>query len=163
MNEHFAIPAVGAIIEKEEDGVLYLLMQTRQKENDHGTNGLLEFPAGKLREYESLFAALRREVKEETGLNVTAIAGTEHTFSTDVDGHLTLCAEPFCINQNLSGAYSILLNVFLCKAEGELLESSDESRHIQWMKADEVRTLLLTQPERFFLISVNPLKKFFGI
>jgi len=163
MNEHFAIPAVGAIIEKEEDGVLYLLMQTRQKENDHDTNGLLEFPAGKIREYESIFAALRREVKEETGLDVSAIAGTEHTFSTDVDGQLTLCAEPFCINQNLSGAYSILLSVFICKAEGTLLSESDESKQIQWMKATDVLYLLQTQPERFFLMSVNPLKKFFGI
>lgn len=163
MNEHFAVPAVGAIIEKEENGVLYLLMQTRQKENDRDTNGLLEFPAGKLREYESMYAALRREVLEETGLTVTAIAGTEHTFSTDVDGHLTLCAEPFCINQNLSGAYSILLSVFICKAEGQLLSESDESKNIQWMKAADVRELLLKDPERFFLMSVNPLKKFFGI
>lgn len=163
MKETFAIPAVGAIIEKEEDGVLYLLMQTRQKENDHNTNGLLEFPAGKVREYESLFVALRREVKEETGLNLTAIAGSERTFSTDVNGQLTLCAEPFCLNQNLNGAYSILLSVFLCRAEGELLEGSDESCQIQWMRADDVLSLLLSQPERFFLMSINPLKKYFGI
>ena len=163
MNERFAVPAVGAIIEKEENGTLYLLMQTRQKENDHGTNGLLEFPAGKVREYESLFVALRREVKEETGLNITAIAGSDRTFSTDVDGHLTLCMEPFCLNQNLSGAYSLLLSVFLCRAEGELLSDSDESCHIQWMKASDVLALLLSQPEHFFLMSVNPLKKYFGI
>lgn len=39
--------------------------------------GLWEIPAGKIREYENIYSALRREVKEETNLDITYIAGEE--------------------------------------------------------------------------------------
>lgn len=69
--EKFAIPCVAAIIEKIINNEKYILIQTRQKENGAETNGMLEVPAGKIREYENIFEALRREVREETGLTIT--------------------------------------------------------------------------------------------
>ena len=71
--EKFAIPCVAAIIEKIVNNEKYILIQTRQKEDGAETNGMLEIPAGKIREYENVFVALRREVKEETGLTITKI------------------------------------------------------------------------------------------
>ena len=41
MKETFATPAVGAIIRRYIDGEPHILIQTRNKANDHGTNGLL--------------------------------------------------------------------------------------------------------------------------
>ncbi len=61
MRETFAKPAVGAIIEKSEKGERYILIQERQKENGGIENGMLELPAGKIREFENIFDALRRE------------------------------------------------------------------------------------------------------
>lgn len=66
--EVFAKPCVGAIIEKNIGGIPHILLQTRQKSDGDKTNGKLEIPAGKIREYESVLDALRREVREETGL-----------------------------------------------------------------------------------------------
>ena len=54
MKEVFAKPAVGAIIEKNENGKNYILIQTRQKENDCHTNGMIEVVGGKIREYEKI-------------------------------------------------------------------------------------------------------------
>ena len=70
MNEIFVKPAVGAIITKQTDNNEFILVQDRKKNSADGTDGLLEIPAGKIREYENIFDALRREVWEETGLKV---------------------------------------------------------------------------------------------
>lgn len=53
--EKFVIPCVAAIIEKIVNNEKYILMQTRQKEDGTETNGMLEIPAGKIREYENIF------------------------------------------------------------------------------------------------------------
>ena len=163
MKETFATPAVGAIIRRSINNKPHILIQTRNKANDQGTNGLLEIPAGKVREYENLYSALRREVLEETSLLLTKIQGEELSFSSCINKNQTICAQPFCINQNLSGAYSIILSVFLCEADGEPLTATDETCNIHWMKEVELKNLVKNHPERFFLMSLNPLRKYFGI
>lgn len=50
--EIFAKPCVGAIIEKVIGNDKYILIQTRQKEDGDETNGMIEIPAGKIREYD---------------------------------------------------------------------------------------------------------------
>ncbi|WP_243661462.1 hypothetical protein [Miniphocaeibacter halophilus] len=55
MKETFAVPCVGAIIEKEINGEKHILIQEREKLEYYNQNGLLEFPAGKIREYSSGF------------------------------------------------------------------------------------------------------------
>ena len=62
--EKFTVHCVAAIIEKILNTEKYILIQTRQKEDGAETNGMLEIPAGKIREYENIFEALKREVKE---------------------------------------------------------------------------------------------------
>ena len=114
MKETFAIPAVGAIIIKQVEGEEYILVQNRKKNNGDGMDGLLEIPAGKVREYENIFEALRREVWEETGLHLTTVRGEEDSQFLDVNGNQTIIFSPYCVTQNLSGAYSIILSTFLC-------------------------------------------------
>ena len=125
--EKFAVPCVAAIIEKIVNNEKYILIQTRQKEDGAETNGMLELPAGKIREYENIFEALRREVKEETGLSITKILGEDNQISNFIKGNEVISYTPYCITQNLSGVYSIILNTFLCEAKGELLTETNES------------------------------------
>ena len=140
----FAIPAVGAIIVKRVEDEEFILVQNRKKNNGDGMDGLLEIPAGKVREYENIFEALRREVWEETGLRVTTICGEENSKFLDVDGNKTIIFSPYCVTQNLSGDYSIVLSTFLCEAEGELLERTDETENIRWMKRDALKEIVDT-------------------
>ncbi|NMM63619.1 NUDIX domain-containing protein [Clostridium sp. P21] len=161
--EKFAKPAVGAIIEKEIDGEKFILVQERQKEYGGKENGMLEIPAGKIREYENVFEALRREVKEETGLIITKINGEECSAQSCVNGNKVISFQPYCVTQNLSGAYSLILNTFLCEAEGVLAESTDETQNIHWQKADFILDMLKTNPDSFFLMHVNALKKYFKL
>ena len=62
MSEILAKPCVGAIITKTENNEKYILIQTRQKDDGNETNGMIEIPAAKVREYENIFSALCREV-----------------------------------------------------------------------------------------------------
>ena len=159
--EKFAIPCVAAIIEKIVNNKKYILIQTRQKEDGAETNGMLEVPAGKIREYENIFRALRREVKEETGLTITKILGEDRQISNLIDGNEVISYTPYCVTQNLSGAYSIILNTFLCgEAEGELLTETNESQNIHWIKIEELKKILKNNPEKIFLLHINALQKY---
>jgi len=60
--ELFAKPGVGGIIEKNIDGIDYILIQDRCKDDAKLEYGLLEIPAGKIREFENVFDCLRREI-----------------------------------------------------------------------------------------------------
>ncbi|GAA0730235.1 NUDIX domain-containing protein [Clostridium malenominatum] len=163
MMEKFAKPAVGAIIEKEINGEKFILVQERQKEDSEKENGMVEIPAGKIREYENIFEALRREVKEETGLIITKINGEECSLQSYVNGNRVISFQPYCVTQNLSGAYSLILNTFICEADGILLESTNETQNIRWEKADIIKDMLKDNPDSFFLMHVNALKKYFKL
>ena len=158
--EKFAIPCVAAIIEKIVNNKKYILIQTRQKEDGAETNGMLEVPAGKIREYENIFRALRREVKEETGLTITKILGEDRQISNLIGDNEVISYTPYCVTQNLSGAYSIILNTFLCEAEGELLTETNESQNIHWMKIEELKKIFKNNPEKIFLLHINALQKY---
>ena len=161
--EKFTVPCVAAIIEKIVNNEKYILIQTRQKEDGAETNGMLELPAGKIREYENIFEALRREVKEETGLSITKILGEDNQISNFIKGNEVISYTPYCITQNLSGAYSIILNTFLCGAKRELLTETNESQNIHWIKIEEFKKTLKNNPEKIFLLHINALQKYLGI
>lgn len=162
MTETFAIPAVGAIIVKRVRDDEFILVQTRKKNNGDGMDGLLEIPAGKIREYENIFEALRREVWEETGLHITTIQGEDVSKSLDVAGNKTMMFSPYCVTQNLSGAYSIILSTFLCGAEGEMLKQTNETENIRWMRRDELKEIVDNSPESIFLMHFHALRKYLG-
>ena len=162
MKEIFAISAVGAIIVKKVGDEEFILVQTRKKNSNDGTDDLLEIPAGKIREYENMFDALRREVWEETGLQITTIQGEKECKCLDVNGNKTILCSPYCVTQNLSGSYSIILNTFICEAKGELLERTNESENIRWMRKDELKYIVENAPECIFLMHVNALRKYLG-
>ncbi len=160
MEEIFAKPAVGAIIEKEKDGVKYILLQQRQKEDGGIENGMLEIPAGKVREYENIFDALRREVWEETGLTITEISGEKEAVINEVNGYRIISFLPFYSSQNLTGGYSLMLQTFVCHAEGRLLKETNETTNIHWVSIDEVKTLLSSNASVFYPMHINALRKY---
>ena len=162
MTEKFAIPAVGAIIVKKVGDEEFILVQNRKKNNGDGMDDLLEIPAGKIREYESIFEALRREVWEETGLHITTIQGEDASRFLDVVGNKTIVFSPYCVTQNLSGAYSIILSTFLCEAEGKLLERTNETENIRWVRRDTLKAIVDNSPESIFLMHVQALRKYLG-
>ncbi len=158
MEEKFAKPAIGAIVERNIDDKKYIIIQERWKEDGNETNGQYELPAGKIREYENAYDTVRREVFEETGLKVTRIIGEEERIHSKDIG--TINFMPFCITQNLANAYSIICAHFICEAEGEPVLETNESRNIRWIEIHELAKLLRNQRDKFFIMNINALEKY---
>jgi ADP-ribose pyrophosphatase YjhB (NUDIX family) len=139
-----------AIIEREGEQGREILIQVRDKPYE-GAPGL-ELPGGRVEEFESLVAALRREVREETGLDLWYIEG-EHTrietngVDTDVE-----CIHPFAAYQTLRGPVDSIGVYFLCQAEGQLLETGDETHQPRWMAVPEIARLMQNDPEQFSFV-----------
>ena len=159
MTELFTKPAAGGIIERIVDGEVFILMQERDKGNVR-EEGLLEIPAGKIREFENVFDCLRREIFEETGLTVTYIQGEEDSEIIEHNGYKVLNYTPFACSQNVDGEYPIMVQVFICRASGKELNESDESRNIRWVSLTELRNKLRDNKESFYPMHISTLKKY---
>ena len=109
MTELFSKPAAGGIIERIVDGQEYILLQERDKGNNR-EEGLIEIPAGKIREFENIYDCLRREVFEETGLEVSYIQGEKESVITEHHGYKVLNYTPFACSQNIEGDYPADIN-----------------------------------------------------
>jgi len=158
--EHFSIPGAGGIIVKEIDGEKNILLQTRIKPHAPCEDGLLEIPAGKVRAFENIFDTLKREMKEETGLDVTEILGENLSTIYKGSSYKVINFMPFSCAQNLSGSYPIMVLVFICKVKGELLSFSDESKNYKWTPISEIQRLLTKSPESFYPMHIDTLKKY---
>ena len=157
--ESFAIPGVGGMVIKEFSGESHILMQQRWKEDTPSENGLLEIPAGKIRAFESIFDALKREIKEETGLTVTKILGEDASPVYEACNYRVVNFTPFSCAQNMEGKYPIMVFVFLCHVEGDLLPYSDEAKNYQWVSVSKLK-IMLKEPSRLYPMHVDTLKKY---
>src|SRR5689334_9887987 len=102
--KEMARPYVGAIIERDTANGPEVLIQTRWKpERDPVYSGTLEFPAGVLDiQYENIFVALAREIKEETGLTLAKIINENKTEIYSPKGNdASFGFKPFCCTQQL--------------------------------------------------------------
>lgn len=160
MIEEFAKPGAGGIIEKHENGIDYILIQERFKDNAESENGLIEIPAGKVREFENIYECLKREICEETGLIVYEIEGECDSIIYEANGYKVLNYTPFTSAQNIRGHYSIMVQTFICKAKGELLSTTNETKNIRWISLTELKELLEKNEKGFYPMHVIALKKY---
>lgn len=158
--EVFAKPAVGGIIEQNIDGIDCILVQERCKEDAKSEYGLLEIPAGKVRAFESIFDCLRREIWEETGLTLTEIQGEKEAKVYEANDYRVIHYEPFSSSQNIIGTYPIMVQIFICHAEGDILKQSNESKNIRWMPVLQLQSILDCEPDSFYPMHVDTLRKY---
>ena len=136
-----------AIIERETADGVEIVVQIR---NEPAAGGkLLELPGGRIEEYEPLLDALRREVREETGLTLVQIAGAETRIETVGADAQAECLAPFAVYQTLAGPVDSLGVYFRCRATGELLASGDDTEQIRWLSVQRVAQWLKDAPEQF--------------
>ncbi len=163
MIEKFQIPGVAGIIEKEELGIKKIIIQERNKKDAPKEMGLIEIPAGKIREYENMFDTLRREVLEETGLSVVEITGEDTSEIIKHHEYKIIGCEPFYVSQNLEGYYPIMIITFLCRVEGEMIMKSDESEKIRWISIPELTEMIQKYPDKFYPMHISALRKYLNI
>jgi len=132
---------VRAIIEKKGPNGTEIVIQKRVKSNE--TQTPYELPGGRLEKFESFIEGLKREVHEETGLQITKIFGEETRIETkDIDSNVE-AINPFAIYQTTNGPVDSLGAYFRCQASGNLNKEGDETEDIRWILVDELHGLLV--------------------
>jgi hypothetical protein len=78
-------------------------------------------------------------------------------------GYQVLSYTPYTSSQNLEGTYPIMVQTFLCDVEGPPAEGigrSDESRHIRWIRREELARLVREEPGRFYPMHLTTLRRY---
>jgi 8-oxo-dGTP diphosphatase len=122
MNYPVHIVTVGGLIENDEGKILMLLSPDRG----------WEIPGGQVEEGESLTDALKREVKEETGIDIE-VGNLKTVYS-----NITKGVQP----DGISPIGSIVNFGFAGKAISSELTTSEESLEVAWVDREKVLDLI---------------------
>jgi len=144
-----------AIIERNGHNDVEILVQMRNK--PHEGSKCIELPGGRFEEFESLVDALRREVREETGLELSFIEGLDTRIETNRANTNVECIRPFAVYQTLYGPVDSMGIYFRCRAEGQLLEMGDDTERPHWITVSEIERQMNDDPNQFSFIDLSGL------
>ncbi|HEX7368386.1 MAG TPA: NUDIX domain-containing protein [Candidatus Saccharimonadales bacterium] len=160
----FALPFVAGIIERDHGGERQLLIQERQDARNPVYQGTLEFTAGALDKlYENVYAALAREIKEETGLTLKRIVDDSQTKVVSLQGtDAAFGFRPFCCLQQLRGGAPWFGCVFRCEVEdGEPVAQAGETKNVHWVGRNVLKEMVAETPEKFFTLELPAWEYYF--
>jgi len=159
-----SIPVVSAILFKKEDNELRVFIQTRWKPKASPTySGMLEIPAGGIDSYENVYNALKREVKEETNLDIIKIIGDyQSELENPKQGDKAFVFKPFICQQvfETNNGLPWIGFVFLCEVKGEAIINKKEAKDPRWVSAAELKDILKNHPDNIFPLQLPVLKYF---
>jgi 8-oxo-dGTP diphosphatase len=119
------ILGVGALI--IDNGRILLIERGREP-----LKGFWSIPGGAVESGERLEDAMRREVREETGLEVEVLAMLE-------------IFERIILDAERRPEYHYVLMDYLCRSAGGTLEAADDASHAQWFEPNELAGLRITE------------------
>lgn len=135
-----------AIIERERPNGTEVLLQIAERP---GEPSALEFPGGRLEEFEPIVEALRREVLEETGLHITQILDEIERTVSSAPGVEVECLRPFFVYQTTTGPVDSVGFFFRCHAEGIFASKGDAASGYQWVSVSEAARRWRESPGQF--------------
>lgn len=130
MTENVPRVAVGAIIFKDDNVLLV-------KRRNPPAQGLWAIPGGKVRWGETLEQALKREIREETGLEIAI-------------ERLVKIVE-FLPDRQSNNAYHYIILDFLARVTHGEMKAGDDALQIGWFDKQQVRRLNATQSTKELL------------
>lgn len=161
---NICIPTVSIIIEKEINNKTHILIQTRHKPSiDPIYSGTFEIPSGIVEKYETVLDAAKREVKEETGLDIKLISKNINVYRGSRDDIVINNIEPFCVTQQIKGGRSYLNLAYICCVNNKnvkLVENINETKNPHWVNLKQLDHLLNHQKSNLFLLNLPVLKKY---
>ena len=158
------IPVVSAILLKRDGGELRIFLQTRWKPTTSPTySGMIEIPAGSVESYENVYDALKREVREETNLDVVRVIDDYHgDVVKPSERDKAFVFKPFICQQVLQTNDGLpwIGFVFLCEVEGEVRINTDEAKEPKWVSVSELKAMIANKPESIFPLQLPALEYF---
>lgn len=157
----FVSTIVSALIERvSSNGETEILLQKRDNCHDSVYHGTWEIPAGHIDKFENAYDTLRREVKEETGLEVTEFLDDEQTEISSNGDDAAFAFKPFLCQQYLKGkGWSWIGFSFRCRAAGEIKAQTDETSGHRWISLESLKTEITQDPKQFFTLHIPVLKQ----
>jgi 8-oxo-dGTP pyrophosphatase MutT (NUDIX family) len=160
---NLCLPVVSAIIEREKDGEIEILIQTRWKfDRDPIYSGTIEIPAGKIPAYKNVYDALTEEIFEETGLNIIEIHPNIKTKTHCIKDDGSFAFQPFCCQQQTKNGQPWIGFVFICKVKNEKpKDRKNETKDVRWIKKSELKNIFEKTPEKIFTLQLGVLDYYF--
>lgn len=140
------IPIVSAVV-YDSTARRSILLQRRDKPGEP-VQGRLELPGGRWEAGERPDVAIAREIVEETGIAVTAVAAGVTVRRGAPDGG-TATALPLAVVTGIDGGFSSMHVLFECYGEGTPRPVPGETADTRWWRVEEVLDLLDTEPTAF--------------
>lgn len=144
--EALVLPLVAALV---YDGLdrRRILLQRRDRLGEV-VRGRLELPGGRWSAGERPDVAVAREVLEETGIRLTAVAAAIEL--TRHETHVaTATARPLAVVTGVEGAFPALHVLFECYGEGDPRPVPGEVADPRWWPVSDVRRHLAEHPAEF--------------
>ena len=155
---------VSALIERTVDGVKQVFVQKRYKPQSSPIYlNNLEIPAGGVEPYENVYDAVKREVKEETGLDIIRFIDDDSTgVLENRPNDKSMAFRPFLCQQvtETNGGLPWYGFVFLCEVSGKIKMQTEEAKDPKWMTLVELKNFLETHPQNVFSLQYATLKKY---
>jgi 8-oxo-dGTP pyrophosphatase MutT (NUDIX family) len=155
---------ISAILFKKEDEEIKIFLQTRWKPLiSPAYSGMLEIPAGGIDSYENVYDALKREIKEETNLDIIRIVEDyQSEINNPRQGDKAFVFKPFICQQALetNGGLPWIGFVFLCEVAGEVKINEKEAKDPKWVTVGELKEIVKTQTNNIFPLQLSVLKYF---
>lgn len=155
---------VSAILLKKYGEKFKIFLQTRWKPKTSPTySGMIEIPAGGIDSYENAYDALRREVREETNLDIIKIIGDyQGEVLNPREGDKTFVFKPFICQQVLETNNGLpwIGFVFLCEVKGKVKINTDEAKDSRWVSIGELKNIIKKRSKDVFPLQLSVLKYF---
>jgi 8-oxo-dGTP pyrophosphatase MutT (NUDIX family) len=155
---------VSAILLKKDTKKFKIFLQTRWKPKVSPTySGMFEIPAGGIDSYENVYDALRREVKEETNLDIVRIIGD---YQSEVFNprkkDKAFIFKPFVCQQVLKTNNGLpwIGFVFLCEVKGGTKINKKEAKDPRWVSVEELKEIIEKDEKNIFPLQLPVIKYF---